>query len=830
MNNKGTILIVDDAPSSIKLLTYFLKAEGYTVHPADSGVLALASVAANPPDLILLDIRMPGMDGFEVLRRLKARPESQHIPVIIISADTEMEQQVAGLKLGAVDFISKPYQREELLARVQTHLELGQLRDRLEQNEERLRSLLEAMSEGFSIQEVICDDKGKPCDLRFVEANPAFERQSGLKNADSLGHTLLELFPQSESLWIERFGKVGLTGEPAHFEAMFGPLNKVYQVNAFQIALGRFGVVFTDITGRKQAEIVLAEERNLLATLLDNIPDMIYFKDAQSRIIRSNQAHARRVGMNDPAQMIGKTDFDLFAEEHAREAYEDEQAIMRTGQPLVDKEEKETFLDGHALWVSTTKMPRRDQQGRIIGTFGISRDITERILAAEALRGSEDRYHRLVETLPIGVIIHSQGRIVFANLASAKTIGAANPAELIGKPVIEFVHPDYREPALKRIRQSFSESVPAPAVEEKFMRLDGTPIDVQVTAIPFSDAGKPAMLTIFNDITARKQGEKLQDAIYRISQAADHAKNLDSLYPSIHAIIQEVMAAGNFYIALYDKKNDLLSFPYSVDERDPLISPRKPGKGLTEYVLRTGKTVLCDEALYQGLIQRAEIALVGAYSPIWLGAPLIVEGKAIGVIVVQDYKNAQAYGERELHMLEFVSTQVALAIKRKRLEEEIRSLSLTDELTGLYNRRGFTLLAEQEVKKAFRIKKSMLLLFGDVDYFKTINDTWGHTQGDLALQEVSAILKESLREADILARISGDEFVVLAVDASKESAEIMTNRIQAALEARNQQKDKTYHLTFSMGVALYDPKAPCTVSELIAQADALMYEQKQARR
>jgi diguanylate cyclase (GGDEF)-like protein len=155
---------------------------------------------------------------------------------------------------------------------------------------------------------------------------------------------------------------------------------------------------------------------------------------------------------------------------------------------------------------------------------------------------------------------------------------------------------------------------------------------------------------------------------------------------------------------------------------------------------------------------------------------------------------------------------------------------LTDELTGLYNRRGFTLLAEQEVKKAFRIKRSMLLLFADVDYLKTINDTWGHAQGDLALQEVSAILKASLRETDILARIGGDEFVVLAVDASQESAEIMTDRLQAALQARNQQKDRTYPLTLSMGVALYDPKAPNTVSELIAQADALMYAHKQARR
>ena len=108
-------------------------------------------------------------------------------------------------------------------------------------------------------------------------------------------------------------------------------------------------VMILDVTERKKAEIVLAEERNLLVTLMDTIPDTIYFKDIHSRFIHVNQAFARHFGMNNPAQMIGKTDFDFFREEHARPAYEDEQAIIRTGQPLVDKEEKETFLDGRTF-------------------------------------------------------------------------------------------------------------------------------------------------------------------------------------------------------------------------------------------------------------------------------------------------------------------------------------------------------------------------------------------------------------------------------------------------------------------------------------------------
>ena len=141
-----------------------------------------------------------------------------------------------------------------LLCNIHDITERKQAEEKLSNNERRLKSIFTAMTEGFSIQEVVCDETGRPCDLRFIEANPAFELQTGLKNADALGHTLLELFPQAEPYWIERYGKVGLTGEPTHFEANFGPLGKCYQVSAFQTEPGRFGTLFTDINERKQAE------------------------------------------------------------------------------------------------------------------------------------------------------------------------------------------------------------------------------------------------------------------------------------------------------------------------------------------------------------------------------------------------------------------------------------------------------------------------------------------------------------------------------------------------------------------------------------------------
>jgi DNA-binding response OmpR family regulator len=144
-STKGAILIVDDTPANLKLLVDTLTAEAYQVFPADSGELALDAIAACPPELILLDIRMPGMDGFEVFRRLKALPERCDIPVVFISASMDSAERVEGLKLGAVDYIPKPFQKEELLARVSTHLELRRMRVRLERQAADLRGANEQL-------------------------------------------------------------------------------------------------------------------------------------------------------------------------------------------------------------------------------------------------------------------------------------------------------------------------------------------------------------------------------------------------------------------------------------------------------------------------------------------------------------------------------------------------------------------------------------------------------------------------------------------------------------------------------------------------------------
>lgn len=162
----------------------------------------------------------------------------------------------------------------------------------------------------------------------------------------------------------------------------------------------------------------------------------------------------------------------------------------------------------------------------------------------------------------------------------------------------------------------------------------------------------------------------------------------------------------------------------------------------------------------------------------------------------------------------------------KKMEEELRTLTLTDALTGLYNRRGFLTLAEQHLKIAYRIKTRVFMLYADLDNLKYINDTFGHQEGDSALKETARILKETFRESDIIARIGGDEFAVMPIGNTEESVTILTTRLENNLADFNKKKKPNYTLSVSIGITHYDPAHPVSVEELLSQGDKLMYEQK----
>ncbi|HYW83671.1 MAG TPA: PAS domain S-box protein, partial [Spirochaetia bacterium] len=237
-----------------------------------------------------------------------------------------------------------------------------------------------------------------------------------------------------------------------------------------------------DITERRRAEQALSRERAFLTALMDNIPDYIYFKDRESRFILNNKAHAREMGAGSPEEMRGKTDFDYFAPGHAQKAFDDEQRIIRTGRPLVNDVEEETWAGRPSTWVSSTKMPLKDEQGDIVGTFGISRDMTER----RQVEQKNLRLAAMIESSNDAIIGVDLDDTVMSWNKGAEKIFGYTAAEMVGRPITDVLSPDVpdREPGTM---EKLTSRGSVRQFESSVTRKDGTTVHVSTTFSPIQD-------------------------------------------------------------------------------------------------------------------------------------------------------------------------------------------------------------------------------------------------------------------------------------------------------------------------------------------------------
>lgn len=194
------------------------------------------------------------------------------------------------------------------------------------------------------------------------------------------------------------------------------------------------------------------------------------------------------------------------------------------------------------------------------------------------------------------------------------------------------------------------------------------------------------------------------------------------------------------------------------------------------------------------------------------------------------YDSAIEAGASDFIKKPFTPKELKARIELVKIQERHRIMSITDELTGLYNRRGFFPLAEQRLKLSTRQRKGIYMLYADLDGLKAINDTFGHQQGDLALIDTANLLKATYRDSDIIARIGGDEFAVIPVGNAGDNIQAVTARLQKNLDDHNSANRRSYILSISVGVAFYDPENPRSVDELLAEGDNMMYEQKNLKR
>jgi diguanylate cyclase (GGDEF)-like protein len=300
------------------------------------------------------------------------------------------------------------------------------------------------------------------------------------------------------------------------------------------------------------------------------------------------------------------------------------------------------------------------------------------------------------------------------------------------------------------------------------------------------------------------------------------------LYAQIHRIIDQLLPAPGFSIALLDASRERVEFTYHVDRNGP---PSAAQRALCELVIARGEPLLISPTSQAPLPEALRDAM--AERPVcWLGMPLIADNGITGVLAIMDAAPGSAcYTERDQELVQFVSTQIATAIERKRLQSQLRHMAQHDILTGLPNRMLLLDRLDTALARARRDQQGFSLLFVDLDQFKPVNDLHGHETGDFLLQEVARRLSQCVRDSDTVARVGGDEFVVLLDRACLlADAELVAAKIRTELSGAVRVRKLALHITPSIGIAVF-PEHGDSAQQLLNHAvDAMYRVNREARR
>ena len=386
--------------------------------------------------------------------------------------------------------------------------ERRQAEEALRESEHTYRILFENMTSGFALHEIIYDEQGRPADYRFLEMNPAFERLTDVPIKRSLGKTLKEVLPGLEQYWIDVYGKVAQTGEPAAYQNFAGVLNRYYDIWAFSPAKNLLAVILTDITNRKRAEKALRQSEDLLQRILQSSSDCIIAWDKDFKCLYANESACRHVGKTQ-AEVLGRsidearghlTDLMELWKGRIRE-------VIRTGQGM--RVEDKTLVNGEPVYSESVLSPILDADGHASALTVVYRDMTQQKLAEEKLRASETRYRMLVENSLVGVAqIAADGRTVYANPAMLSMREANCIEEIAGRRFSSLFTPESREVVdreLEKRRQGTSSTY-----EGEIAGLRGGRRNVVICGAPLLSTTRESMGSIGSvlDVTERNRAEE----------------------------------------------------------------------------------------------------------------------------------------------------------------------------------------------------------------------------------------------------------------------------------------------------------------------------------
>ncbi|HEU0188077.1 MAG TPA: EAL domain-containing protein, partial [Gallionellaceae bacterium] len=562
----------------------------------------------------------------------------------------------------------------------------------------------------------------------------------------------------------------------------------------------------TLLEARTQAEEALRKSKDLLQSVVENAPVRIFWKDRDSRYLGCNTNFAKAAGRFSPDELIGKTDYDMWRKDLADLYRADDKAVMDSGNAKLDYEEPGTTPDGNTIWARTSKVPLRDESNQVIGILGIYEDITERKRAEQELIKSRQRAQHYLDIAGVMLILlDAQGRVQMVNRKGCEMLGYSE-SDILGKNWFENYIP---EPERKKVREIFArlksgDIASTEYYENEILTRSGEVLTVAWhNSILLDESGKiSGALSSGEDITERKRAERAL------------IESKDRLHAVIETALDAVVQMNDEGIITGWTTQAEKYFGWTREEAIgrmmsetiiPLQYREAHRKGLKRF-LATG----------EGAILNSQVELMGLHRdghefPIELAAvPIKMSGKMAGKYEFSGF--------------------IRDITDRKKAEELIWKQANFDTLTGLPNRHMFFDRLAQEIRKAERAMLPLALLYIDLDRFKEINDTLGHSTGDKLLMESARRIGACLRETDTLARMGGDEFIITLTEPHEVSrVDALAQDILHRLAEPFQLESEEIHLSASIGITLY-PHDATAVEDLVKNADQAMYAAKNAGR
>lgn len=540
----------------------------------------------------------------------------------------------------------------------------------------------------------------------------------------------------------------------------------------------------------------LPDTGSMFQLLFERSADAILLFDPQSGVfVDCNDAAVAlmRAGSKETLLQVGPAGLSPASQPDGRSSHEKAAEITA----LVQRHGSHRFewvarrMDGTEVPLETlaTAIPL---EGRVLHVV-VPRDITERRRAEAEVRelnatleqriaerttelaASEARLRTLVEHAPEAIVVFDgrTGRFRFGNAHACRLYGCS--AEELTQLTPADVSPERQADGrltVEMAREKMDEALAGgtPVFEWLHRHTSGRLIPTEVRLIRLPAEGRPWLRASIIDNTERKRREAIQQATFQISEAVHTADDLPSLYARIHAIVQTLMPARNFYIALYHARTETISFPYFVDESEAPPRPFRLGTGLTSYVLRTGQPLVVGaemnarkrrvghEVTYEGF-EDLRYVESGTPAAIWLGVPLSVGGRPFGVMALQDYHDETAYGEEEKQILTFVAKQTALAIERKRAQEALRESE--EKFRALFEATSTGVMIHDE-HQYLEVNPAVLRMFGYQNPADLIGKNpvstsppfqpGGEPTGELARRYIAECVQHGTARFDWLAR------------------------------------------------------------------------------